>query len=159
MRLHSVSLYNHEGDCLWLSEGALGPDEHNLVVEAIEALTADKTQPSYELGMEDGRIALFLAIRAPRGDLVGVVMILADIKSMSDSTAERIVTPPGAHDPPEDRRGPSQAQSEGFIYYADASRCPATRCRRRSPPCPHPLPRRAASIPPQRSPRNRSTRC
>jgi len=93
MRLHSVSMYNHEGDCLWLSEGALGPDEHSLVIEAIEALTADKSQPSYELGMEDGRIALFLAIRAPRGDLVGVVMILADMKIMSDSAADRIVTP------------------------------------------------------------------
>jgi EAL domain-containing protein (putative c-di-GMP-specific phosphodiesterase class I) len=92
MRLHSVSLYNHEGDCLWLSEGALGPDEHSLVVEALDALTSDKTLPSYELGMEDGRIALFLAIRAPRGDLVGAVMILADIKSMSDATADRIVT-------------------------------------------------------------------
>jgi hypothetical protein len=94
MRLHSVSMYNHDGDCLWLSEGALGPDEHNLVVEALEALTADKTQLSYELGMEDGRIALFLAIRAPRGDLVGIVMVLADMKAMAESTADRIVTPP-----------------------------------------------------------------
>ena len=37
MRLHSVSLCNTDADILWLSEGALGPDEHNVVVEAIEA--------------------------------------------------------------------------------------------------------------------------
>ncbi len=36
MRLHSVSLYNVDADVLFLSEGALGPDEHNVVVEAIE---------------------------------------------------------------------------------------------------------------------------
>src|SRR6516164_9333525 len=27
-RLHSVSLIDHEANVLWLSEGALGPDEH-----------------------------------------------------------------------------------------------------------------------------------
>ena len=45
-----------------------------------------RPSPTYELGMEDGRIAIFLAIRAPRGDLVGIVMILADMKSMSEDT-------------------------------------------------------------------------
>ena len=43
MRLHSVSIYNAEADVLWLSEGALGPDEHNVVVEAIEAQKAEKS--------------------------------------------------------------------------------------------------------------------
>src|SRR5215469_11294310 len=37
-RLHSLSLCDHEANVVWLSEGVLGPDEHSLVVEAIEAL-------------------------------------------------------------------------------------------------------------------------
>jgi EAL domain-containing protein (putative c-di-GMP-specific phosphodiesterase class I) len=93
MRLHSVSLYNAEADCLWLSEGALGPDEHNVVIEAIEDQKKEKTQQYFEYGMEDGRIAVFLPIRSPRGELSGTVMILADMKSLSDGMMEKIVTP------------------------------------------------------------------
>ena len=92
MRLHSVSLYNTDADVLWLSEGALGPDEHNVVIEAIEAQKADKSQSYHEIGMEDGRMAVFLPIRGPRGDLAGTVMILADLKSLTEGTMERIVT-------------------------------------------------------------------
>jgi EAL domain-containing protein (putative c-di-GMP-specific phosphodiesterase class I) len=92
MRLHSVSLYNVDADVLWLSEGALGPDEHNVVVEAIETQKNDKS-PYYEFGMEDGRMAVFLPIRGPRNELAGTVMILVDMKSVTEGTMERIVTP------------------------------------------------------------------
>jgi EAL domain-containing protein (putative c-di-GMP-specific phosphodiesterase class I) len=93
-RLHSVSLCDHEANVLWLSEGALGPDEHSLVVEALELLAVDTSLPSHELGLEDGRIALFLPVRAPTGDLVGIAMILADSKSVGDDTLERLTAAP-----------------------------------------------------------------
>jgi EAL domain-containing protein (putative c-di-GMP-specific phosphodiesterase class I) len=93
MRLHSVSLYDEQANCLWLSEGALGPDEHNLVLDALDVLANDKSLPCYENGVEDGRVAIFLPIRAPQGDLVGVVMILADLKSVGDGVLEKIVSP------------------------------------------------------------------
>ena len=93
MRLNSVSICDAEADVLWLSEGALGPDEHSVVVEAIGALQADPSLPYFEFGMEDGRLAVFLAVRAPKGDLVGVAMILAEMKAMPDGVVERIVTP------------------------------------------------------------------
>jgi EAL domain-containing protein (putative c-di-GMP-specific phosphodiesterase class I) len=93
-RLHSVSLCDHEANVLWLSEGALGPDEHTLVVEALELLSADATLPSYEMGLEDGRLALFLPVRSPTSDLVGIAMILADSKSVGDDTLERIAAAP-----------------------------------------------------------------
>ena len=93
LRLHSVSLYDREANVLWLSEGALGPDEHSLVYEAIEALTAETSQNCYETGMEDGRVGIFLPVRAPRGDLVGVAMILADLKSVNDNVLEKMVAP------------------------------------------------------------------
>ena len=38
-RLQSISLHDERGDVLWLDEGALGPDEHNLIIEAISALS------------------------------------------------------------------------------------------------------------------------
>ena len=93
MRLHSVSLYDEQANCLWLSEGALGPDEHNLVLDALDVLGNDRSLPCYENGVEDGRVALFLPIRAPQGDLVGVAMILADLKSVGDGVLEKVASP------------------------------------------------------------------
>jgi EAL domain-containing protein (putative c-di-GMP-specific phosphodiesterase class I) len=93
-RLHSVSLCDHEANVLWLSEGALGPDEHLLVVEALEVLGGDAALPCHEIGLEDGRLAVFLPVRAPMGSLVGVAMILADSKSVGDDTLERMTAAP-----------------------------------------------------------------
>src|ERR1700750_1955184 len=84
MRLHSVSLWDDQTNTLWLSEGALGPDEHNVVLEASEALGGDTSLQCYETGREDGRVALFLPVRSPQGGLVALAMILADIKSVND---------------------------------------------------------------------------
>jgi EAL domain-containing protein (putative c-di-GMP-specific phosphodiesterase class I) len=93
-RLQSVSLCDHEANVLWLSEGALGPDEHSLVTEALVLLTADPSLPSHEIPLEDGRLALFLPVRAPNGSPVGIAMILADRKSVGDDTLERITAAP-----------------------------------------------------------------
>jgi len=93
-RLHSVSLCDQDANVLWLSEGALGPDEHGVIVEALEVLAADTSIPCHETGLEDGRHALFLPVRAPSGNLVGIAMILADCKSVGDDTVERVTTAP-----------------------------------------------------------------
>ena len=59
-RIHSVSVCDHEANVLWLSEGALGPDENGLVVEALEILGGDPSIPCHEATLEDGRCALIL---------------------------------------------------------------------------------------------------
>src|SRR5579883_2666247 len=94
MRLHSVSIYDSQGNVLWLSEGALGPDEHSLVLEALEMLAADTGKSCCENRLEDGRIAAFLAVRAPQGHLVGLVMVLADLKSGGEGLMDRIMSAP-----------------------------------------------------------------
>jgi EAL domain-containing protein (putative c-di-GMP-specific phosphodiesterase class I) len=93
-RLHSVSLCDHEANVLWLSEGALGPDEHVLVVEALEVLVSDPSLAIHEMGTEDGRLALFLPVRTPTAELVGIAMILADAKTLGDDTLERMSAAP-----------------------------------------------------------------
>ena len=93
LRLHSVSLYDDQANVLWLSEGALGPDEHSLVLDSMEVLSNDRSLPCYENGLEDGRVAIFLPVRAPQGELAGVAMILADLKSVGDGVMEKIVSP------------------------------------------------------------------
>ncbi len=94
MRLHSVSVYDSNADILWLSEGALGPDEHGFVMEAIHVLSQDAARAYWDCNLEDGRGAFFLAVRAPQGDLVGLVMILADVKSLTAGIASRILIAP-----------------------------------------------------------------
>ena len=93
-RLHSLSLCDHEANVLWLSEGVLGPDEHGLVVEALAVLTDDTSLPCHETGLEDGRLALFLPVRAPNGAPVGIAMIIADGKSVGDDTLQRMTAAP-----------------------------------------------------------------
>ncbi len=93
-RLQSVTLCDHEANVLWLSEGALGPDEHSFVTEALTLLTEDTSLPCHEMSLEDGRFALFLPVRAPNGAPVGIAMILADRKSIGDDTLERMMAAP-----------------------------------------------------------------
>ena len=92
LRLHSVSVYDAQGNVLWLSEGALGPDEHSLVVEALEGFSGADARGGCENRLEDGRIAVFLPARAPQGRLAGLVMILADQKAAGDELVDRIAT-------------------------------------------------------------------
>lgn len=93
-RLQSISLCDHEANVVWLSEGALGPDEHSLVTEALAALSEDTSLPCHEMGLEDGRLALCLPVRSPNGNVVGIAMVLADRKSVGDDTLERMMAAP-----------------------------------------------------------------
>ena len=92
-RLQSISLHDERGDVLWLDEGALGPDEHNLVIEAAAALTAgpDRTYVFQSIG--DGRAAAFLPARSPLNDLLGIAMIIADAKFLDSKGPAKFVTP------------------------------------------------------------------
>ena len=93
VRLQSISLHDERGDVLWLDEGALGPDEHNLVLEAAAALTdgPDRTYVFQNIG--DGRSAAFLPARSPLNDLLGIAMIIADAKFLDAKGAAKFVTP------------------------------------------------------------------
>jgi EAL domain-containing protein (putative c-di-GMP-specific phosphodiesterase class I) len=92
-RLQSISLHDERGDVLWLDEGALGPDEHNLVVEAAAALTAGTDRAYVFQSIGDGRAAAFLPARSPLNDLVGLAMIIADAKFLDSKGAAKFVTP------------------------------------------------------------------
>lgn len=92
LRLHSVSIYDNQCNVLWLSEGALGPDEHDLVVDALQRAGAGKSAEGFEQRVEDGRVAVFLPVRASRAAVTGLVMVLADTKATGDGLLARIST-------------------------------------------------------------------
>jgi EAL domain-containing protein (putative c-di-GMP-specific phosphodiesterase class I) len=91
-RLQSISLHDERGDVLWLDEGALGPDEHNLVVEASTSLTTANDRAYVFQNIGDGRAAAFLPARSPLNDLVGIAMIIADAKFLDSKGAAKFVT-------------------------------------------------------------------
>jgi len=92
-RLQSISLHDERGDVLWLDEGALGPDEHNIVLEAASALTEASDQNFHFVVIGDGRSAAFLPARSPLNDLLGLAMIIADSKFLDAKGAAKLVTP------------------------------------------------------------------
>jgi EAL domain-containing protein (putative c-di-GMP-specific phosphodiesterase class I) len=92
-RLQSLSLHDERGDVLWLDEGALGPDEHNLVLEAASALTDDPEKDIHFQVIGDGRSAAFLPARAPNNELLGIAMIIADSKFLDARGAQKFVSP------------------------------------------------------------------
>ena len=92
-RLQSISLHDERGDVLWLDEGALGPDEHNLVLEAVSALNAAPDRNLHFQSIGDGRSAAFLPARSPLNDLLGIAMIIADAKFLDSKGAAKFVTP------------------------------------------------------------------
>ncbi len=86
-------MFDDEANVVWLSEGALGPDEHTVVIEALNVLRNDTSLQCYEGGLDDGRMGVFLPIRAPQGSLVGAAMVLADNKSVNDTFIGKLATP------------------------------------------------------------------
>jgi EAL domain-containing protein (putative c-di-GMP-specific phosphodiesterase class I) len=92
-RLQSISLHDERGDVLWLDEGALGPDEHNFVLEAVSALNAAPDKAYVFQNFGDGRAAAFLPARSPLNDLLGIAMIIADSKFLDGKGAAKFVTP------------------------------------------------------------------
>jgi EAL domain-containing protein (putative c-di-GMP-specific phosphodiesterase class I) len=94
MRVHSLSIFNDQADLLWLSEGALGPDEHSVVFDAVDILCAADNRHIHTRALDDSRSAIFLAVRAPKGDLVGVAMVLADPKSLKGEAPLKAVSAP-----------------------------------------------------------------
>ncbi len=92
LRLHSVSIYDAQGNVLWLSEGALGPDEHALVLEALERFAGEDQGAGGGQKLEDGRTAVFLPVRTAPACLVGLVMVLAEFKLAGEGLFNRIST-------------------------------------------------------------------
>src|SRR5689334_13327247 len=92
-RLQSISLHDERGDVLWLDEGALGPDEHNLVLDAVTALNEAPDRNFHFTNIGDGRAAAFLPARSPLNDLLGIAMIIADAKFLDTKGAAKFATP------------------------------------------------------------------
>jgi EAL domain-containing protein (putative c-di-GMP-specific phosphodiesterase class I) len=91
-RAHAVSLLDCSGDVLWLSEGSMGPDEHNAVREAIDAFADPNAAPVLSFDLGDARSAVLARALDTRRTMVGAVMLVMDTRSIARG-ATKIMTP------------------------------------------------------------------
>ncbi|MEO7775581.1 MAG: EAL domain-containing protein [Steroidobacteraceae bacterium] len=93
LRLQFISLHDAKGDALWLSEGAIGPDEHAIVLDAMDGFALEVQRKCYEKTLEDGRTALVFAARDPRGERRGAAMLMAESRSLDGTGHEKALLP------------------------------------------------------------------
>jgi EAL domain-containing protein (putative c-di-GMP-specific phosphodiesterase class I) len=82
LRLHCLSLHDSSGDPVWLNEGALGPDEHGLVMDALDGFELETTRRCYERPLGNGHTALLFALRDASGHRCGVVLLISDSRTV-----------------------------------------------------------------------------
>jgi EAL domain-containing protein (putative c-di-GMP-specific phosphodiesterase class I) len=94
-RAHAISLHDEHGELIWLSESAMGPDEHNAVRDALEAFAkpGGPAVLAYDLG--DARSAVLLRVVNARKVIVGAVMAIVDTRIIKQDArgAARLMTP------------------------------------------------------------------
>ena len=84
MRVHGLAMIDGAADVLWLSAGAMGPDEHSLVAKSLDAFTVERDCPVIERRLDDHRRAIFFPARDPFGTCCGVVLALVDGRGNGD---------------------------------------------------------------------------
>ena len=90
-RPQTTSLHDSVGETLWLSAGTLGPDEHSLVLTALDVFALEPYREHIHRKLEDGRRALFLAARDPHRKLHRRGVRVRGARRRQDD--ERVVTP------------------------------------------------------------------
>jgi len=85
MRVHGLAMIDGAADVMWLSAGAMGPDEHALVAKSLDAFTVERERAVIDRRLEDNRRAIFFPARDPFGACCGLVLALVDARGSSDT--------------------------------------------------------------------------
>jgi EAL domain-containing protein (putative c-di-GMP-specific phosphodiesterase class I) len=91
-RTHAISLHDEAGEMLWLSESSMGPDEHNAVMEAVEAFANPTAAPILAFDLGDSRSAVMVRAVNTRRAIVGLIMIVMDTRIVAQGTP-KLMTP------------------------------------------------------------------
>jgi hypothetical protein len=85
LRVQSLAMVDGGADVLWLSAGAMGPDEHALLTKSLDAFTVERDRALIDRRLEDHRRAIFLAVRDPFGSCCGLVLALIEARGAGDA--------------------------------------------------------------------------
>src|SRR5580698_7058456 len=64
LHVDSLSLHDGAGELQWLNEGAFGPDEHGVVLDALDVFALDLDREDLQLKLDDDRTALCSCARS-----------------------------------------------------------------------------------------------
>ncbi len=87
-RAQAISLHDRNGDLLWLSESSMGPDEHNVVRDALEAFAqpGSLAVATYDLG--DARSAVVFRVANAERLTVGAAMLIIDARVIKEGSKD-----------------------------------------------------------------------
>ena len=88
----SLSFHDHDGVVIWASIDLLGVDEQAAVMEAITVFEVEGSRALVREKFYDGRGAAFFAACSPTGELVSVVMVIADGAAIAALDPNKLVT-------------------------------------------------------------------
>jgi EAL domain-containing protein (putative c-di-GMP-specific phosphodiesterase class I) len=92
-RTYSVSLHDELGEPEWLSQGTLGPDEHQVALDALTLFRADPQRAFVVRDLGSSRTAVTLRVASYDRELLGAVMVILDTrtaKHFAESESELI---------------------------------------------------------------------
>ena len=95
LRAHSIALLDDAGDVLWLSEGAIGPDEHGAVRAAFEGFADQRATGIATEDLGDSRLAIVVRAENLARVTAGAVLIIVDARSVTNGgpLEARVLTP------------------------------------------------------------------
>jgi EAL domain-containing protein (putative c-di-GMP-specific phosphodiesterase class I) len=92
LHVDSLSLHDGAGELLWLNEGAFGPDEHGVVLDALDVFALDSDREDLQLKLDDDRTALCACARAAGAEVIGIALAIIETP-VSDEFAAKLSAP------------------------------------------------------------------
>lgn len=93
LHVDSLSLHDQTGELLWLNEGAFGPDEHGVVLDALDVFALDTDREDLQLKLDDDRSALVACARDTAGEVVGIALAIVETPAANEESAAKLGAP------------------------------------------------------------------
>jgi EAL domain-containing protein (putative c-di-GMP-specific phosphodiesterase class I) len=91
--IRGISIHDATGDAVWMSTDLLGPDDHALILDAMDCLALEPLRNVFERDLDGGICKLVYPIRDPRGMSRGAVMLEVTRRTLGGSAAEKAMQP------------------------------------------------------------------
>jgi EAL domain-containing protein (putative c-di-GMP-specific phosphodiesterase class I) len=92
LHVDSLSLHDGAGELQWLNEGAFGPDEHGVVLDALDVFALDLDREDLQLKLDDDRTALCSCARSGDAEVLGISLAIVETPA-SEEFAAKLAAP------------------------------------------------------------------
>ena len=91
-RIESLSIHDRSGDPVWMSGDLVGPDEHAIAIEAITVFEVEGSCAFISERLTPELGAALFSVASPRGELHGVVVLVADAQTIDAQGPAKLVS-------------------------------------------------------------------